>query len=159
MERGVRIEMGKSKGFTLVEIMVVVVIIGLLSAIALPSFSKARKQSQFVVLLNELRIFGDAVELYIFEQGAFPEDSRTGDIPAGLEGYISVSSWADGSSIGGSWDVEQNDSGVTSAVGVVGYTISDEELLEFDSIHDDGSLTTGDFRVIASGRYYRIIAD
>lgn len=44
-----------NKGFTLVEIMIVVAIIGLLAAIAIPNFVKARTQSQTNACINNLR--------------------------------------------------------------------------------------------------------
>ena len=47
--------MNKKSGFTLVEIMIVVAIIGLLAAIAIPSFVKARNQSQTNACINNLR--------------------------------------------------------------------------------------------------------
>ncbi len=47
--------MKKSSGFTLVEIMIVVAIIGLLAAIAIPSFVKARNTSQQNACINNLR--------------------------------------------------------------------------------------------------------
>jgi len=48
--------MNRKLGFTLVEIMIVVAIIGLLAAIAIPSFVKARNTSQQNACINNLRI-------------------------------------------------------------------------------------------------------
>src|SRR6266436_344506 len=46
----------KRGGFTLVEIMIVVAIIALLAAIAVPGFLRARKRSQATRILNDLRM-------------------------------------------------------------------------------------------------------
>ena len=60
--------------FTLVEIMIVVAIIGLLAAIAIPSFQKARETSQLNACLNDLRIYQDALAQYAFANAQYPDD-------------------------------------------------------------------------------------
>lgn len=59
----------KKSGFTLVEIMIVVAIIGLLAAIAIPSFLKARTESQTKGCVNNLRILDAAKEQAAMELG------------------------------------------------------------------------------------------
>ena len=54
-------------GFTLVEIMIVVAIIALLAAIAVPGFLRARKRSQASKILNDLRMIDAAVDQYAIE--------------------------------------------------------------------------------------------
>jgi prepilin-type N-terminal cleavage/methylation domain-containing protein len=55
------------KGFTLVEIMIVVAIIALLAAIAVPGFLRARKRSQATRILNDLRMIDSAIDQYALE--------------------------------------------------------------------------------------------
>src|SRR6185437_4499321 len=55
------------RGFTLVEIMIVVAIIALLAAIAVPAFLRARKRSQASRILNDLRMIDAAVDQYAIE--------------------------------------------------------------------------------------------
>ncbi len=59
----------KRGGFTLVEIMIVVAIIALLAAIAVPGFLRARKRSQASKILNDLRMIDAAVDQYAIETG------------------------------------------------------------------------------------------
>jgi prepilin-type N-terminal cleavage/methylation domain-containing protein len=64
----------KVAGFTLVEIMVVVAIIALLAAIAVPGFLRARKRSQASKILNDLRMIDAAIDQYAIEN-----NKQTGD--------------------------------------------------------------------------------
>jgi len=68
-------------GFTLVEIMIVVAIIALLAAIAVPGFLRARKRSQASRILNDLRMIDSAVDQYAVET-----NRKTGDT-------VAVSDW------------------------------------------------------------------
>jgi len=57
------------KGFTLVEIMIVVVIIGLLAAMAIPAFQKVRGTSQNKAVVNNVRQITSAADQYFLENG------------------------------------------------------------------------------------------
>ena len=63
------------QGFTLVEIMIVVAIIALLAAIAVPGFLRARKRSQASRILNDLRMIDSACDQYAIET-----NRKTGDV-------------------------------------------------------------------------------
>jgi prepilin-type N-terminal cleavage/methylation domain-containing protein len=64
----------KRAGFTLVEIMIVVAIIALLAAIAVPGFLRARKRSQASKILNDLRLISSAMDQYAIETGKKSND-------------------------------------------------------------------------------------
>jgi prepilin-type N-terminal cleavage/methylation domain-containing protein len=66
--------LNQKKGFTLVEIMIVVAIIALLAAIAVPGFMRARKRSQASRILNDLRIIDSAVDQYAIENNKKTND-------------------------------------------------------------------------------------
>lgn len=83
------------KGFTLVEIMIVVAIIGLLAAIAIPSFMRARTTSQKNACINNLRQIEAAKDQYALESGltnyapVADSDSAAFTILVGVvDGYI-----------------------------------------------------------------------
>src|SRR6201986_2668228 len=65
----------RQTGFTLVEIMIVVAIIALLAAIAVPGFLRARKRSQASRIINDLRLIDSAVDQYAIET-----NKKSGDL-------------------------------------------------------------------------------
>jgi prepilin-type N-terminal cleavage/methylation domain-containing protein len=77
-------------GFTLVEIMIVVAIIGLLAAIAIPNFVKARATSQANACINNLRQIDAAASQFALEKGKKTGDSIT--FPDDLTPYIKMNS-------------------------------------------------------------------
>ena len=59
----------RKAGFTLVEIMIVVAIIGLLAAIAIPNFVRARQTAQTNACINNLRVIDQAKQEWALEKG------------------------------------------------------------------------------------------
>jgi prepilin-type N-terminal cleavage/methylation domain-containing protein len=80
-----KIQNKKNAGFTLVEIMIVVAIIGLLAAIAIPNFVKARRTSQTNACINNLRQIDGAKQQWALETKA---TANTAPSDANIAPYI-----------------------------------------------------------------------
>ncbi len=152
-----------ARAFTLVEILVVVVVLGILAAIVVPQFSSATDDASRAAFARDLRVYADGAELFAAQQGRFLEDSSTGQLPAGFDRYIDADRWTRRTPIGGRWDAEYMEMGVISAVGVHFNVASerrdDAYMLEIDAMIDDNDLTTGGFRKLANDRFYAVVAD
>ena len=75
------------KAFTLVEILIVVAILGILAAIALPTFQDHIQQARESAAKDNLRILRNAIGLYAVEHNDVPPGYRNGD-PSDTVTYI-----------------------------------------------------------------------
>ncbi|MCK5850745.1 MAG: prepilin-type N-terminal cleavage/methylation domain-containing protein [Kiritimatiellae bacterium] len=141
-------------GFTLVEIMIVVCIIGMLSAVAIPSMRKSRVMSQVAAVSNDLRVLGDAFNQYSIEHGTYPDGMAmglpAGDLPPGLSAYIdSMLTWTDKPHCGGKyvWYGKWPDGVSLEVWGITSPSMA----TEIDKQMDNGNPNSGRVKVVAGG--------
>ncbi|PSV24447.1 pilin [Photobacterium kishitanii] len=84
--------MNKQQGFTLIELMIVVAVIGVLSAIAIPQYQKYVAKAEGAAALATLTGLKTNVEAYTVENGKFPINSIASDIgvPSAALGNITL---------------------------------------------------------------------
>jgi prepilin-type N-terminal cleavage/methylation domain-containing protein len=157
------------RGFTLVEIMIVVVIIGLLAALAIPAFQRVQRASKNARVVNDFRIFAQSFEIYNTQNGFWPNNTGAGAIPnapVSMAGDFKTSVWQATTSIGGRWNW---DNSFTSSGGLAGISISDAvgnpitasdaQLAEIDAKIDDGDITTGRLRRISASKFTLVLQE
>ena len=146
----------RRRGFTLTEIMIVVLIIGLLAALALPTMLIARGNARGVRFINDLRQARAAFETYAIEQGHYPDDGSPGGIPAGMDEALRPVKWDEKTPIGGQWDWDYRQFGVVAGVSVFMPDVPDSVMTKIDERIDDGNLESGLFHRRANGYIFVI---
>ncbi|EGQ9578316.1 pilin [Vibrio cholerae] len=90
----------QQQGFTLIELMIVVAVIGVLAAIAIPQYQKYVAKAEVASALATLTGIKTNVEAYAVETGSFPAAGKEGDlgvptsIPSGTVAFAATSSGA-----------------------------------------------------------------
>jgi prepilin-type N-terminal cleavage/methylation domain-containing protein len=142
-------------GFTLVEIMIVVVIIGLLAAIAIPAFGRVRQAAQNSRFVSDLRTFAQGFESYASLHGTWPPNAGTGNVPSGMSGDFNEANWRGRNSLGGRWNWDRN-LNVSAGISTTSVTVDDGQMAAIDRTIDDGDLSTGLFQKFGT-RYTYIL--
>ena len=143
--------------FTLVEILIVVIILGILAAIVVPQFSNASTESRNKMFTTNVRSFAQLFLVEIERNGEFPADTSPGEIPAGMESLLEPTTWDVSTPLGGQWDWDYDVFGVTAAISVEAPDRTASEMAAVDALLDDGDVATGHFRARAGGYMYVLI--
>lgn len=156
-----RVHRGASRGFTLVEILIVVVILGILAALVVPGMAGVAKQAEQAAFIREVKTYADAAMVFRVRTGGFLEAPGPGLVPTGFADYVDESDWIRPTPIGGLWDCLLNDLGIVAAIGVnFGEEApNDDYMIEIDRTFDDGNLDAGMFRKLADGQFCYVIED
>ncbi len=148
---------GEMLAFTLVEMMIAVVIVGLLASFAIPAFRRANTKSMNSRLLNDYRIHAEAFKRYALETGNYPPDGGFGSMPAGMDEYL-PSTWLD-SPAGGQWIWDYNQWGITAGISIRNPSVGTQQMALLDAQLDDGDLATGYFRKVNADRFTLVIEE
>jgi prepilin-type N-terminal cleavage/methylation domain-containing protein len=145
------------RGVGLVELMVVVTIISMLMALAVPSYQRVQKKARAGALVNDMRVFSTVFLAYAHENGVWPAETAAGVVPTGITSQdMKTDTWINPTPIGGKFDWEYNQihQGVKyrAAIAITDTAdsslIIDTELFQLmDEALDDGNLNTGSFRL------------
>jgi prepilin-type N-terminal cleavage/methylation domain-containing protein len=145
----------RSRAFTLVEIMVVVVIIGLLAAAALPAYRLITLRSRAASVVNDLRTFSTVFIAYSIQNGRYPDDGTPQVVPPQVVGQL-PSNFTQVTPIGGvyKWNFDIPADGVPAKAAIIiqadsTHPILDdlEQLQTVDKQIDDGNLSTGNLQL------------
>ena len=141
------------------EIMIVVVIIGLLAALAIPAFQRVQHKSINSRTVNDFRVFSQAFEVYSTQNGIWPPNVAAAVVPPGMSGSFKTDVWQTKTPIGGQWNWDDNLSsfGFKAGISITNFTCTDAQLIELDAMLDDGDLTTGNFQKVAANRVSYIL--
>jgi len=142
------------KGFTLVEIMIVVAIIGLLAALGIPNMLEAGQDTRKARFSREIQAAGHAFVQYAFDHGEYPADKTPTQMPNGMAEYLNGFPWSEDTVIGGQWDWDYGVFGITAGVSVKSPNWNTERMQEIDAQIDDGNLASGQFRQRSGGYIY-----
>jgi prepilin-type N-terminal cleavage/methylation domain-containing protein len=142
------------KGYTMIEIMIVVTIVGVLVGMSLPSFRRMNNNAQVERFVQQLQMEEQALRQFAIFNRGYPTNVNDTVCPAGLQEYLPAGfNWSAPTPLGGNWKWEgkARARGFFFEYGITVSTLhtpllSSNLFLQADLRMDDGSFTNGVFQ-------------
>lgn len=149
------------KAFTMIEVIVVVIVLGILAAAVIPKFATAQQDTSLAATAEDLKVIEAALQMYVAKNGTYPRDVNRTQYPEELKPYFKNGNpFEKLVPLGGKYDYEglPNWNPVQISMRTesqqVGHTEADAQRL--DDYMDDGNLRTGLIRRDGNRTYYII---
>jgi type II secretory pathway pseudopilin PulG len=133
--------------FTLIELIVIIIVIGILAALVIPQFGSAGVESRGAALATDLQNIRKAAEVLRSENSAWPSDQPAGTMPSEFSGRLPADTFSKTTAINGQYWWWNRSDGCYIGIATSGSPALDRDAAaECDRIIDDGDITTGLFK-------------
>lgn len=148
--------MDKRSAYTLIELVIVILILGILGAVAAPKLLKTSSIARVDTTIQQLLTIEMACTLYFGEHGTLPVDKMPGEVPPEIAAQVREIDFTS-TPIGASYDWQGPEANGLPAVGIgIVSKIEEaplEQYLAIDAKIDDGDLSTGRVFTFDRGSY------
>ena len=138
MVKRIRSKKNGQKGFTLIELMIVIAIIGILAAIAIPQFAAYRERGYIASMQADLNSIRIAEEAYYVDKGEYVAISETSDAASSTLGNYGLKSLSDGNK----FKVEEGTGGIAKSFKVTVSSTKTNKTVVYDSDTGETETTT-----------------
>ncbi|HCT43610.1 MAG TPA: hypothetical protein DF699_00185 [Phycisphaerales bacterium] len=148
------------QAFTLIEVIIVIVVIGILAAAVIPKAINAQQETALAATVADLKAIENAVSLYYSEYGAYPRDVNRREVVDVLDPYFkSENPFSKTAPIGGIYDYEGPPNWSPVQISIRSENSSnhsEDKAIELDAYMDNGDLSSGTVRRSGNRTYYII---